>query len=253
MSLLVNLSSIFKLKSIIPGGLAPFVALCNLHSKNRCCSFFGLNNYLWVLKQFYSNQSLINDYKLGKITDDQFLDAVLDIFSFLKNNKKVDNPKKLLADAWNDLIIWDEESTAHLKQLLRQAQQGKTVFLMSNTNPLNMARILYFFEKACPEIHWNQEALGSDRANEPLALAPNIYLCLSYKYGLFKEGTPGLLRSIVAQQADPSSEITVVSQFPKDLEVAASLKLSAQSGTDFYASASPSNAARPAPTRSCAF
>lgn len=236
MALIVNLSSIFKLKRIIPDALYPFVKLCNDYSNSRClCSktLFGMTNYFWVLKQYYSNQKLFDAYKLGEIKDDQFLDSLLNVFSFLKNNKKVEDPKKLLATAWNEIIAWDEESTSHLKQLIDSANHGEAVYLVSNTNPLNIAKILSLFGKNCPEEKWNNEALQMANSNIPIAIAPNIYLCLSYNYGIYKEGTPGLLR-VVAEQLGNQEKITVISQYPKDLEIADRLKLTIQAANDFY-------------------
>jgi len=196
-----------------------------------------MTNYLWILKQYYAHQKLLDAYKLGKIKDDQFLDSLLNVFSFLKNNKQVEDPKKLLANAWNEIISWDNESTSHLKQLLDSANHGEAIYLMSNTNPLNIEKILSLFEKHFPTIKWNKEALKTDRPSEPIAIAPNVYLCLSYNYGLYKEGTPGLLKSIT-QQLEEKGKITVISQYPKDLEIARNLGLAAQAANNFYTSAS---------------
>lgn len=242
MALIVNLSSIFKLKAIIPDGIYPFVKLCNDYSQSRClCSktLFGMTNYLWVAKQFYANQKLINEYKLGKLSEDDFLTAVLNIFSFLKNNKKVEDPRKLLAAAWNQIISWDEEATAHLKQLLECTKKGETVYLISNTNSLNIEKIRSLFAQKCPEVNWNEGSLQAQTSsNWPLELAPGIYLCLSYQYGLFKEGTPGLLSSLARQLE--GQKLTVISQFPKDLEVARNLSFATLAASDFYEPSKPS-------------
>lgn len=235
-SLIVNLSSIFKLKPVIPDGLSPFVKLCNDYSESKyLCgkTLFGISNNLWVLKQYYANQKLFDDYKLGKIKNEQFLDALLNIFSFLKNNKKVADPKKLLATAWNEIIVWNETATSHLQQLLDCANRGEKVYLISNTNPLNIEKILTLFKENSPGVKWNTESLQTTAPNTPVEIAPNMYLCLSYQYGLFKEGTPGLLKTVV-QQTEAQEKVTVVSQYPKDLEVARNLHLNVQEANEFY-------------------
>src|SRR5690348_3288645 len=128
MPLIVNMSSVFKLKPLypvmrcVPGVISSlagicfrsspnmislFAELCDRYADRRssCCrgSLFGMSNYAWVLKQFHSNQLLIENYKLGGINKEKFLDALLDIFSFLKNNEKVGDAKAakvLLAETW---------------------------------------------------------------------------------------------------------------------------------------------------------
>jgi len=90
----------------------------------------------------------------------------------------------------------------------------------------------------------NKEALKTKNSNEPIQIAPNVYLCLSYRYGLYKEGTPGLLRSISQQAGEKATKVTVVSQFPKDLEVARELSLSTKTAHDFYTSATLSPSAQ---------
>lgn len=241
MSFIINLSSIFKLKPIIPDGLYPFVKLCYEYAPKSqwCCGLFGIINYPWVLGHYYANKGLFDDYKLGRIDDDKFLNSLLKIFYFL--DKKVDNPKQLLADAWNGIITWDDDSTAHLRQVLDHAKFEEKVYLMSNTNPLNMIKIISFFKEYCPEIKWVEkaieEALTTKNINaQPIEIAPNVYLCLSYKYRLYKEGTPGLLKSI-SQQVDAKEteeKIKVISQFPGDLKMADSLKLPREPAKDFY-------------------
>lgn len=239
-SRIINLSSIFKLKKIIPDGLKPFVELCNNYSKSSClCSgtLFRTSNYLWVLAQFYAHQQLINNYKLGKMSNDDFLTALLDIFYFLKDNKKIDDPKTLLANAWNNIIDWDEESTDRLNQILDLAKAGEQIYLVANTNALNIEKIISLFATHAPHIQWNPNILQANQdqnrnQNAPsIEIAPNIHLCLSYRYGLFKEGTPGLIKEL-AQQV--KNIVAVISQFPKDWTYAQELGLPTQAADDFY-------------------
>ncbi len=238
MTLIVNLSSIFKLKPIIPDMLRPFVALCNQYSTQSlwCCgkTLFGMTNHAWVAMQYYRHKKTFDDYKLGKMTTDQFLDALLNVFSFLKNNKKVEvkDPRQLLADAWNEIIVWDKESTTHLKQLVERANKGEPLYLVSNTNPLNIEKVLTLFKDHCPEEKWDINSLSTASVRTPIKIAHNVHLCLSYNYGLYKEGTPGLIETIVKDLN--LKNVTVVSQFPGDLKTAERLHLTARHAHDFY-------------------
>lgn len=69
-------------------------------------------------------------------------------------------------------------------------------------------------------------------------IGPNIYLCLSYKYGLYKEGTPGLLKEVSKHSG--LEKVTVISQYPKDLEVAKNLGLKPILANEFYTKVSDS-------------
>ena len=116
--------------------------------------------------------------------------------------------------------------------MLDRAKDGEAVYLISNTNPLNIEKILSIFERSHPDIHWDKEAVHRGALSAPIAIAPNVYLCLSYQYGLFKEGTPGLLKAVSDQVKE---KVTVVSQYPKDREIAKNLELTCMAADEFYA------------------
>jgi hypothetical protein len=191
-----------------------------------------MSNFLWVLKQYYAHKKLFDDYKLGQISDAEFLESLLKVLPFLKNNKKIPNPEALLQEAWNDFITWDDQSTVRLKQVVELSQCGDPVYLISNTNPMHIDKILSLFHANYPELKLNMDAVKTAPNNTPIEIAPNIYLCLSYKYGLYKEGTPGLLGKI-AKDIDVSRSI-VISQYGKDLEIAKSLNIPTLTADHFY-------------------
>lgn len=242
MTIIVNLSSVFKLKPIhpplrskkhVPNMLSIFAELCNQHAERSplCCSrsLFGMSNYIWVCMQYRSFKNLIEEYRLGRKSTDQFLAALGKIFSFL--NAKVKDPKKLLAATWNQMIEWDKDSSANLAQLLEHAKHGERVYLISNTNRLHIARILELFAEHQPGLPWKlDEAQKETPDPKPIEIAPNVFLCLSYRYGLFKEGTPGL----IAEVAKPLKDVTLVSQYPQDLVRGHSLGLKTLSADRYY-------------------
>lgn len=53
---------------------------------------------LWVSLKYLTMTATINEYKLGKINTEEFIERFLCIFYFLKNNPQVENPQQLLKD-----------------------------------------------------------------------------------------------------------------------------------------------------------
>lgn len=254
MPLIVNLSSIHTLHDQNVS-IEAFVQLCNKYSKGYCPTFFNSwSNHAWVRYLYIMNQELIQKYKLGKINTEQFLKDLLHIFSFLKDidteqeravklnageSYSEDFALALLESAWNEIIDLDETRAARFPELVAKSQNEK-IYLISNTNELNVLKILRLLKKQNPEIEFytplDLEVLEN---KEPIKIANNIFLCLSYRYQLFKtvtdnssvvepHSTMSLLNYLVTKQLLPNVKIRnikVVSQFPKDLTEAKKLNI----------------------------
>ncbi|MGE3920942.1 MAG: hypothetical protein AB7F64_08465 [Gammaproteobacteria bacterium] len=218
----VNLSSIIQLGKIFPDGIQAFVTLCD-ESPGWFASYPGLfrmTNYAWVSFQCYRHTKTIDDYKKELMNTDQFINELLNIFYFLKD--KTDG-RQLLVNAWNATINWDAESTARVRKLFSQAN-NLPIYFISNTNPLNFQKIMEFLRVNISEIQWNENIQIPERQIDdpkPVEIAPNIFVCLSFHYGLFK--TPGLIENVIDHLG---TEITLISQFEDDLKTASILGVS---------------------------
>ena len=268
MTTIVNLSSLHSLRSI-KTGVDAFVELCDRYSKTGCFSccpslFTKLSNTAWVMYFYQQNLStLINPYKLGQINTHQFLEKILRIFNFLdddtiifdKNDRDriVSNKNNflstkgistlsdrnialaLLEEAWNAIIEFSDADAVKFDYVLSESKK-EPIYLISNTNELNVHKILCLLKQKFPQITFNDVDLSvnSEGNNEFLEVAPNIFLCLSYKTHLFKTTsenkesqatTPSLLRHLVNKLQSDKSNIKVVSQYGKDLEEASRLDI----------------------------
>ncbi|KTC96181.1 hypothetical protein Lfee_1979 [Legionella feeleii] len=254
MTLIVNLSSIHSLYPISTSVRA-FAQLCNNYSTGclTCCpSFFQSGtNFAWVMYQYHTQyKALIEPYKLGKITSRQFLANLLTIFDFLDDDDFVCNMSDsvkiagcsykeanlaLLENAWNAIIGLEDDRVARFATLAERAAE-EPVYLISNTNELNVNKIIQLLQSKNPEIHFYPIDLDVVDDKRPIEIAPNIFLCLSYRYQLFKtdsqnraatnsNSTMSLLRYLVEEQLPVSNResIHVISQYPADLEEAIKL------------------------------
>jgi hypothetical protein len=171
---------------------------------------------LWVSLKYLTMTATINEYKLGKINTEEFIERLLGIFYFLKNNPQVENPQQLLKDTWNSLITWTPESTTKLQTLVNKNQ---SIYFISNTTPLNIKKVIELFEENFP----NDWKLPEETEAKPLEIANNFYLCTSYQYKEFKEGTPGLiakLKEYLLNKGEKLENILLVSQYKGDLDKA---------------------------------
>lgn len=255
MTLIVNLSTVHSLYPISTSVRA-FAQLCNNYSTGclTCCpSFFQSGtNFAWVMYQYQTKyKALIEPYKLGKITSRQFLANLLTIFDFLDDDDFVcsvsDSVKiadcsyreeanlALLENAWNAIIGLEDDRVARFATLAERAEE-EPVYLISNTNELNVNKIIQLLQSKNPGIHFNQIDCSVVDDKQPIEIAPNIFLCLSYRYQLFKtdsqtrvatnsHSTMSLLRYLVEEQlpASDRESIHVISQYPADLEEAIKL------------------------------
>ncbi len=239
---------------------------------------------------------IINDYKTGRTNTDQFISSLIQTtnltfdekyFSNMeididdsmveKNQKKEQIKKSLMADAWNKLIDLDDNDAnntycffASPKPSCRQKVQKLldfsnqvnfgSIYFISNTNPLNVHKILAYLSKKFKEIvdpdvvntilASSEEILDQNRdikisQNNQL---PEIYLALSYRYQAFKTGldnqrigiptTPDLLNTLCTKlnhNGIQNENLFLISQYDKDLEEAATLGIiSFMNANGFY-------------------
>jgi hypothetical protein len=201
-----------------------------------------------------NDKQLIQPYKLGAINTQQFLQNLLQIFPFLRDvvaeqeamvglnggeSYSREFALSLLEHAWNEIIDLDETRVSRFPRLVAQSQ-AESIYLISNTNELNVLKILRLLRKQNPHIAFNAPLdLSVRESKEPIEIAPNIFLCLSYRYQLFKtvtenrsanpHSTMSLLNHLVKEQLSgvASSDIRVVSQFSGDLAEANKLGIPA--------------------------
>lgn len=191
-----------------------------------------------------NDKRLIQPYKLGAINTEQFLQNLLQIFPFLRDVAAEYEPMvglnggesyshevalSLLENAWNELIDLDDTRFSRFPALVTQSQK-EPIYLISNTNELNVLKILRLLRTQNPGIAFKIPLdLSVRESKEPIEIAPNIFLCLSYRYQLFKtvtenrrvnpHSTMSLLNYLVSNQLSDVaiSKICVVSQFSGDL------------------------------------
>lgn len=107
------------------------------------------------------------------------------------------------------MITWTPESTTKLQTLVNKNQ---SIYFISNTNPLNIKKVIELFEENFP----NDWKLPEETEAKPLEIANNFYLCTSYQYKEFKEGTPGLiakLKEYLLNKGEKLENILLVSQY----------------------------------------
>ena len=181
-------------------------------------------NYLTMQAQYYLKyKSHIEPYKLGKINTKQFLENLSELFPFIKD---IDEPgrEKLLADAWSSSIKLGPTTEDRFRMLVDIAAADKQVYLISNTNELDVRTILNLLQEKHSELEWYKEIdISVTSSKEPIKILDNVYLCLSYRYGAFKEQTAttmSLLEELSGQYRGPK---TLVSQYSGDLNKAKEL------------------------------
>ncbi|KTD22294.1 Uncharacterised protein [Legionella lansingensis] len=238
MGLIVNLSTIHDYS--INETVSAFVRLCNQYSYGclQCMpGFFQTGtNYAWVMAQYkLKYKSLIEPYKLGNISTEDFLDNLAEIFYFM-DDMSTGERNKLLKEAWNASIKMSEHTQDRLRQLVEKAASEK-VYLISNTNELNIQAILDLFKEQYPDLPFKEKIDISIQDNkEPVEILPNIYLCLSYRFKTFKSEnvtTVSLVEELVKENQD--EEFTVVSQYAGDLKKAEQLGIiHIQKAEEFY-------------------
>lgn len=257
MPTIVNLSS---LHTLYPHSrsLGAFSNLCQEYSIG-CCGhglLQKLSNYAWVAYQYQTKyNTLIEPYKRGGISTEAFLANLLSIFHFLDNghdfSDKADALKTcystdaryaLLESAWNAIIGLEDNVADRFPLIVQNATAENPAFLISNSNALNVHELLRLFRERHPGIaFFNPDAIHStvirneEQDNRAVEIAPNVFLCLSFRYQLFKtagqnpNSTTSLLHNLITERLKDCKEpIEVVSQFQGDLIEAQRLGLSAE-------------------------
>lgn len=244
MTLIVNLSTIHDYS--ITETASAFAKLCNKFSGGCLQCMPGLfqhgTNYAWVMAQYQLNyKSHIEPYRLGNISTDEFLQNLAEIFYFMdeENDMGIHERNRRLAKAWNASIKMSPRTDYRLCQLAERAQ-SEPVYLISNTNELNMQVILDLFIRENPDLVFNNVDINIRKNREPLEILPNVFLCLSYQFKTFKSEavtTGTILEELVTRNS--GQHITVVSQFEGDRNKSRQLKImDVQTDEEFYHSAS---------------
>ena len=157
----------------------------------------------------------------------------------------------LLESAWNAMVDYTKQDEVKLKKLLEICKSDKDeIYIISNTNELQVSKLLHLLQQHHPDIPWERKIdISSIKDNKPVKVAPNIYVYLSYRVGAYKTAvdnkeakittTPALLKSLVSGLKCDKSEIHVISQFPKDLVEARNIGVPVENtfnAKDFYPS-----------------
>jgi hypothetical protein len=187
---------------------------------------------VWVIFKYLAMSGSINDYKLGKINSEPFIQQLQTIFSFLPN----DQSKELLTKAWDSLIVWNEESIKKLAYLTeRLKKEGTKCYLITNSNQLHIKKIKFDIQNATQgerEWQWEKEKVE----NNTFQVSGNVALMTSYENEIFK--SDGLIKNLVQQllekEAYRDKKITLISQYPADLDCAARLNINKEQPKDFF-------------------
>ncbi|STY28586.1 Uncharacterised protein [Legionella wadsworthii] len=266
MPLIVNLSA---LHALYPTStcIQSFEEVCDRYSTGyfrQCSSLFqSWTNYAWLMYQMARhNSKLIQPYRLGQLSSEEFLEKLVHIFYFLKdsspkkgemehlNSKSLYSKtfaKMLLENAWNSQIEWDQSKEKYLSMLIEDRAKNTSnrdtavassereptrdpIYLIANTNELHVIQILHLLRKNNPSILFYRNIDVSPKDDKsPIEIAPGIFLCLSYRYQMFKTleenmatdpiAKTSLLSYLVSKQLSevPTSEIRFISQHQPDL------------------------------------
>ena len=253
MPILMNLSSLHSISKMFIATISRFAEIraCDPSGVFNCCpGFFSHSSHCLAIGWLFRNQeqTLIDPYKLGKKTTTEFIRELRGFFPFLeqtaaprlqvlleevKANYKdylcseteeivtEDSYKDaLMEDAWNRLLYITPEQEQALQQLLQNLQEP--IYLIANTNELNMHWLLTQFKKIAPDFSWNSGIdISTIQDRRPVPLGPNLYLCPSYRYGCWKYSKPGqdnIIDAVIASERLDPNQLTVVSPVPGDLQ-----------------------------------
>lgn len=228
MAIIVNLSTLHDYS--IYKTVGAFAALCKAHSPscfNSGSDFLGLKygaNYAWVMSEYLSKYDLlIKPYKLGEISTDDFLENLSEIFYFMRNMEDAER-HQLLAKAWTSSIEMSDEKMLRFASLLEKSKD-EPVYIVSNTNEMDVRATINLLKQCNPEWNMNDNiSIGVEHSQVPVELSPNLFLCLSYRYQLFKSvqnGTPGLIKQLIDNLTSSEKvNLTMVSNHKLDLMLA---------------------------------
>lgn len=297
----INLSALappIETDSVIPATLAhiapgvkrdwpsiiAFYELCKLHPGNPTCCygiFDDVFNLVWLMK-IYNNNTIIPDYKAGKLQTDEFLNRLLDVFEFLEgvefgeldtlvdeiwqfkqasiSLRKVNDKsqltnkliaKTLLEKAWAARMVFDDTTKARINHFFTEGQNADSLFIVANSNEIDVWQTLRFLRANHAAIQWLDEATLAQRITVPdealakgiaLDQAGKVKLYLSYTHFAFKNGevpetgmkTNNLLALLVETEKLKPSEVTMISQWQGDLTTAAEMRMGIISAKDYF-------------------
>lgn len=248
---IVNLSTTHTLYPISKSVNA-FTALCDQFSRHGLFDcyptlFRHYPNMGWVSGAYYLNKSsVIDPYKIGKMSTSDFINKLRSIFNFL-DVAKIENEQELiiqasgyikqitddpidilLIEAWNAIIGMEADKT---QQFAFLNGRKEPIYLISNTNELNVLEILQQLRVQHPNISFNENIdLSVTKDQNPVEIAPNIFLCISYRFQLVKSAdnnpnsTPSILKYLIKKVlANSHEDIKIISQFERDRECAKAL------------------------------
>lgn len=227
---IVNLASVHKYD--IHKSIDAFAALYTQQDQSCCPGFFtNWFNKGWVLLQYHRHKNtLIAAYRRGELNTEQFVGQLF-------TNLQV-SPEKI-TNAWTAAISFDEETENKMRHLLTLTKDEK-IYLIANTNEMDLQKIVNWFAQTFSDIRWVMTEDNLNKRNQPIEIAPNIYLCLSCRYGVFKNESPYLeIPPMLAQLRDQISQsaghdMTIVSQYSEDRAFAQKLGMQCKNPKDFF-------------------
>lgn len=201
----------------------------------------------------YKHNELLNSYKKGGISTEDFLDRLSMIFSFLKGRSREDQ-HSILRQAFTSSIRLTEETLGRLPDLVYLwSKRGDPIYLISNSNPMDIQAIVALFRTTYGHlINFYDVDLTVASTNKPLEIAEGLYLCTSYQFNAYKAGGDGgttmsLLGKLVAGGIDEEGQLkptgiiplqpphcTLVSQHEPDLAEGRRLGMAVQSAAVYF-------------------
>jgi hypothetical protein len=190
-----------------------------------CCGMFGMPTYSygWILNQIDWN--LISQYKMGKMKTKEFLNQLLNVFSFLRDTNFSEEIKRdLFSDRENLISISDlsvlealtpehialallerawlarmqfSEETDRKTQYFFDENTDEPVYIISNSNEMDCRATIKYLKTAYPSLPWlsDQELYSAIQVPNqeinggiPLTRDSRLKLYVSYTHQAFKTG-----------------------------------------------------------------
>lgn len=173
------------------------------------------------IRRIYDKKDFLFSLRgIPNISDMRYEDFVLAIDG---NKSKI--AKALLEEAWNSIIDFTAADTEKWRILQNLSQDGTPIYLISNSNELNVLAILSkLLESGC--ISRMPDSMIASPDGPSIIQIPDtqIFLCLSFNFGCFKAdgatGTPGIIRKLVDDFDIGVCDVEFISQFAGDLHEA---------------------------------
>lgn len=184
-------------------------------------SLFNIVRVAWLYHN--AKETIIDPFKLGQTSAKDFLNQLASHFPLSSFNEATRH--QILAGAWSSSIRIDDIHRTRFERLKEIAESGIPVYLISNSNVLDIATISKLYGLSCPE-----EGLDKTPqiASEHI---PDMKFCLSYKYGYFK--TDGLIDEVLKSHPKQEDEIILISQWEGDLAKGQKLGMKSISPEEF--------------------